>query len=654
MGPDRKRLALVAVFVCLLFSLLIFRFYQIQILEGEKWTKAALAQHQTQIIEPFMRGSFYSNTSLKPGHPEDEQPFVVDVQYFHLLLDPESIPDPAKDAIAKELSKFLHINVRSELDRKTRYRKIATWLPREMKLQILNWWQTFSREQKIARNALFFLSDYKRSYPFGSMLGAVLHTVQEQKDSKTAQALPTGGLEMVFNNYLQGRQGKRSMTHSPRHNLDIGELIEAPVNGADVYLTINHYLQAVAETELAKGVQAVNAKGGWAVMMDPNTGEILALAQVPTFDVTNYAKYFNDPELQEFTRVKAVSDCYEPGSIFKAITLAVCLQANDELKSKGKKPIFSPDEKIPTSNGHFPGRTVPLKDGRVHRFLNMNLAIQKSSNVYMARVIHRLIDAMGETWYRNALEQIFGFGQKTLIELPAENPGLLPTPGKLHPNGKLEWSVPTPYSLAIGHNILINGIQMVRAYAVLANGGFLVQPHLVRKIERKRHDGTKELLFQGQSKAKRVFSQEHAALLVRAMKFATKEGGTSKRADILGYTEAGKSGTSEKIIAGKYSKEHNISSFLGMAPAKHPRFVLLVSIDDPEKKYIPGVGKQQMGGMCAGPVFREIATRALQYLGVEPDDPYGYAPGDPRRDSSKADWLAEVEALKKLYLQWNE
>ncbi len=121
----------------------------------------------------------------------------------------------------------------------------------------------------------------------------------------------------------------------------------------------------------------------------------------------------------------------------------------------------------------------------------------------------------------------------------------------------------------------------------------------------------------------------------------------------MGYTEAGKSGTAEKVLDGIYAKDHNVSSFLGFAPAKNPRFVLLVSIDDPEKKFVPGVGKHQMGGFCAAPVFREIALRSLQYLGVAPDDPYGYPLGDPRRDPVKADLAKETLALKDLLDRWN-
>ena len=491
-SDERKRLVLVAVFVCILFSLLIFRFYQIQIVEGAKWTKIALAQHQTILIEPFRRGSFYSNTSLAQGHAEDEQPFVIDIPKFHLMIDPDSIPILSKDRMAQELFQQIGFDanqrkkMRLEFDRKSRCRKICMWLDREQRDRIQLWWNDFATKEKIVRNALFFIPDYKRSYPFGTLLGSVLHTVQEEKDPNTFQSLPTGGLEMMFNSYLKGKSGKRQIVRSPRHPLDTGKVLVEPENGADVYLTINHYLQAIAESELAKGVQAVKAHGGWAVMMDPKTGEILALAQIPPFNPARYSDYFNDPKLQEHTHIKAVSDCFEPGSIFKPITVAVCMKANAELKKKGKKPIFSPEERVPTANGMFPGRKSPIKDGHVHQFLNMDMGLQKSSNVYMARLIGRLIDHMGDRWYRNALEETFGFGMKTNIELPAESPGLVPTPGKLHPNGKLEWSLPTPYSMAFGHNILINSIQMVRAYAVIANGGYLVQPHIVRKIVRKK------------------------------------------------------------------------------------------------------------------------------------------------------------------------
>lgn len=650
MGPvnssDRKRLCVIAFFLCVLFCQLIVRFYYIQIIEGDKWAAAAVAQHQYVVTEPCMRGSFYSNTSIKEGHPGEKQPFVVDVPKFHLFIDPDSIPEPYKLEMAQELFQMLPSSQDRMEDffKKSRSRKIATWLSREKRAEIEGWFRDFAAKRKIARNALFFRGEFKRSYPFGSLLGSVLHTVGED------DANPTGGLELLLDSYLRGKEGKRLMVRTGRHPLDTGKTLIPPENGADIYLTINHYLQAITESELEKGVQAANADGGWAVMMDPFTGEILALAQTPSFDPSNYSHYFNHPELIEYTKVRAVTDCYEPGSIFKPITVAICMSANEALQQAGKGPIFTPEEKIACKNGWFPGRTRPLKDARVYPFMNMDIAMQKSGNIYMAKIVHRLIESLGDQWYRAALHEIFGFGKKTGIDLPAESTGLLPTPGKLHPNGKLEWSLPTPYSLALGHNILVNSIQLTRAYAILANGGLAVQPHLIRKIVKNG----KTLIDNTQYRAsKRVLSQAVTERVIRAMKFVTKPGGTSKRGDILGYTEIGKSGTAEKIIDGKYSKEHNVSSFIGFAPAHNPRFVLIVSIDDPERKLIPGVGRNQFGGVCAAPVFREIATRALQYLGVAPDDPYGYAPGDPRRDSKRADWANEVEALKNLFNEWN-
>lgn len=664
-SDDYKRLAFVVVFLFLLFSLLIARFYQIQLIEGEKWVSIALSQHQSIVYEPFMRGSFYSNTSIKPGHPEDEQPFVVDVPKFHLFIDPQSIPMSLKEKMAQELFQQLGLTEEQkrkllpEFDRKSRSRKLCMWLEGSKKEHLEAWWREFAKKKKVPRNALFFTFDYQRSYPFGSLLGSVLHTVQNNRDPHTFQSLPTGGLEMAFHSYLMGRRGKKRVLHSPSHSLDTGKVLQEPQNGADIFLTINHYLQAIAETELERGVRAAHARGGWAVMMDPKTGEILALAQTPTFDPTHYADYFNDPELQECTRVKAVSDCFEPGSIFKPLVLAVCLKASEEQRRLGGELIFTPEEKIATANGAVQGRSTPLRDGRVHSYLNMYHALQKSSNIYMGKVTERLIRSMGDLWYRASLEQIFALGQKTMVELPGENPGLLPMPGRVHSNGKPEWSAPTPYSLGMGHNILINSIQMVRAYATFANGGLLVQPHVVRKIVRKSNKGSKEEVLLDRTGSnnyptKRVLSPGIAEEIVKGLRYVTQEGGSSKRANLPGYTEAGKSGTSEKIIAGKYSKQHHVSSFVGFAPVKNPRFVLLVSVDDPEKKFIPGVGGRQFGGICAAPIFREIATKALHYLGVEPDDPYDYPPGDPRRDSEKTAWGKEVAELKRLYREWNQ
>jgi cell division protein FtsI (penicillin-binding protein 3) len=215
----------------------------------------------------------------------------------------------------------------------------------------------------------------------------------------------------------------------------------------------------------------------------------------------------------------------------------------------------------------------------------------------------------------------------------------------------------------MGHNILATSIQMLRAYAIFANGGFLVKPTLVRKIVKTHLDGTEEIIWNHSSvhpaSFPKVLSKNIVREMISAMKYSTKIGGTGRHAEIYGYTEAGKTGTAEKIVDGFYSKTRHISSFIGFAPANFDplvasRLVLIVSMDEPEAKILEDGSKNQSGGRCAGPVFREIARRTLEYLGVTPDDPYGYPSGDPRYDSEKADWTKEVKELKSLYEQWNK
>ena len=398
----RRRLVWVIFLVLALFCCLIVQFFKIQIIEGEKWTRKALAQHQLVITEPFKRGLFYSNTAIKLSHPETPQAFVTDVPKFHLYSDPGSIPAEMRGEIAAKVCSLLGFRgaeaqkLREQLDRKTRSRRLALWLDKEQCDALNKWWLPYAKSKKIVRNALFFVQDYQRSYPFGKLLGQVLHTVREEKDASTRQSIPTGGLELVFDKILQGKEGKRQILRSPRHPMEAGKILSLPEDGADVYLTINHYLQAIAEEEICKAVKNANAKGGWAILMDPRSGEIWALAQYPFFEPGNYRKFFNDRKLLEHTKVQAITDPYEPGSTMKPLTMALALKANAELKKQGKKPIFSPLEKVPTASGSFPGRSKPIHDTRSHGFLNMHLAMWKSSNIYMARMAHRIVEALGE------------------------------------------------------------------------------------------------------------------------------------------------------------------------------------------------------------------------------------------------------------------
>lgn len=664
-SSERRRLLWIALFIFILFSLLIIQFYNIQILEGEKWASQAQKQHFFIVKEPFIRGTFYSNPFIKQKHPGKPQPFVIDVPKFHLYVDPESIPTALKEEVANDLMSMIDLSLaeklafREQFDKPSRSRKLAMWLDKEAHQTIQKWWQAYARKYKVPRNALFFVKDYQRSYPFGKLLGPVLHTIQNQKDENTHQAHPTGGLELYFNKYLQGKQGKRRLMRSPRNSLETGEVITYPEHGADIYLTINPCLQAIAEEEVEKGVKKCKAKAGWAAMMDPRTGEILALAQYPFFNLTDYQQFFNEPDLIEHTKVKAVTDANEPGSVFKPFTLAIALKANQYLGQKGEKELFSPEEKMATSNGRFPGRSRPITDTKLHYYLNMDMGLQKSSNIYMGRIAEKIVSRLGNEWYRRQLNQLFGFGQKTFIELPAESSGVLPTPGKYHPSGALEWSIPTPFSLAMGHNIQVTSVQLLRAYAVLANGGILVNPTLVRRIVKRDTNGQEIVLVDNTKPERlaqfpRVLEEEIVKRVVQAMRYVTKPGGTAVKADVPGYTEVGKTSTAKKIVNGVYSETLYCPTFAGFTPADQAAFILVVTMDEPEYGYIPGVGKNHHGGNCTAGVFREIAKRSLAYLGIPPDDPYGYPYGDPRSNPDKTEWMAETRKLQEIYDKWNK
>ncbi len=647
---------------------LLLQFFKIQVLEHDTWKKRADGQHYIVIQDPYKRGVFYSNLDPVPAIKEEGPvPFVVDLPLWHLYADPKSIPHRYRIEVAKEIMRRTSLSpydakkMWQELCRiKHRSRRLISWISATQRKEIASWWYPYAKKNKIPSNALFFAQDFRRLHPMGHTLGQVLHTIQERRDEKTGKVFPTGGLELSLDSYLKGVQGKRRLMRSPRNTLETGEILMSPVDGAHVELTINHRLQAIMEEELEKGVLQSGAKAGWAILLDPHTGFILGLAQYPFFHPDRYFDYFNSPEKLDYTKCRFITDANEPGSPTKAITAAIALKANRELEAQGKKPIFSPLDKINTKKGFFPGRRKELTDVSPHPYMNMYMAMQKSSNIYMAILTQRITEQMGDMWYKNALMS-FGFGKKTGVELLGESAGILPTPGKIIGNGKLEWSKATPYSLAIGYNFQATTLQMARAYCVLANGGTLPDVTLIKRIYRPSRTNSKpEILVdntdikQRSKKFVRVLEPSIVAEVVQAMKFVTKPGGGAAKGDIYGYTEAGKTGTTMKLVNGAYTDKSHFSSFIGFAPAHNARFVLAIGVDEPKVGYIAGKGINHRGSACATPIFREIGRRVLEAMNVPQDDPTGYPKGDPRSDLEKSDWYHESISLKKLLESWDQ
>lgn len=653
---SRLRIVLLAIFLFLLFSLLIVQYYKIQVVEYTKWRTLADKQHFFVVKEPFKRGRFYANTSL---HSKQSQfqleggldvPFVYDIQKFHLYIDPLSISEPYRQPIINQIINVLHSKkndrkkIAEHFEKKSHCRRIALWLSQEQQDKLQEWWNGYIKGKRIPKNALYFTADYKRCYPFGALLGQVLHTVQDNKEEKTDRMIPTGGLELYFDKYLRGSSGLRRMMRSPRNLFDTGELLKAPEDGADIYLTINHVLQGIAEEEIERGVKKAQAFSGWAIVMDPWTGEILALAQYPSFYPEHYRHYFNDPLKIQHTRVRAITDAVEPGSVIKPLNYSIGLVANQ----KSGKPLFDPDERVSTTNTSFPGRSKPLADTTPQRVLNMNMAVAKSSNVYVARVIEKVINTFGAAWYRQMLTQL-GLGQSTGIELFSETWGYVPTPGKKTKNGSYEWLTGTPPSMSMGYNIQVSYLQLVRAYCSIANGGKLVKPTLVRKIVRGEDVLLDNTGVERWEQFPRVMSEDVARRVLTSMKYVTKPGGSGFRGDVVGYSEAGKSSTSKKNANGKYSETLYRASFIGITPTSMPRVVILVGMDEPKYGFIPGLGKNHNGGVCCAPIFSQIAQRTLEYLQVPPDDPSSLLNKDRRYRPGKKDWAEENRLLQEMY-----
>jgi cell division protein FtsI/penicillin-binding protein 2 len=358
--------------------------------------------------------------------------------------------------------------------------------------------------------------------------------------------------------------------------------VKAAQPGLNLQLTLDSYLQFVTEQALDAQVAKYRALSGTAIVMDPWTGEILAMANVPQFDPNRFWKYGDAAR-----RDRAVADAYEPGSTYKLITAAAALDsgkitlasrfpARDRL-DVGGHTIHNADDDMPDV-----GETETLEE-----------IIEYSHNVGAAEVGM----AVGEKDFY-AMERKAEFGMPTDIELPGENPGIVPAPE--------DWSESSLATMSFGQGVSVTPIAMARFYAAIANGGVLMRPRVVRAIE----DAQGKMVYAYPPEIEhRVFSERTAAAL-RACLRAVVTGGTGKGvAEVPGYTTAGKTGTAQRVVNGRYDGTYN-SSFIGMIPAERPRFVIYVKVERPIGAYY--------GGTVAAPAFAKIAREAMLHAGVLP------------------------------------
>ncbi len=405
---------------------------------------------------------------------------------------------------------------------------------------------------------------FSRWYPYGSLAAHVLGYVG-------ADGRGMAGLELQYDRYLQGRPGRRVVQRDRRGVLKPmvgGEVVE-PEHGQTLVLTLDLIRQTILEEELALGVAEAGARWGTAIAMDPRTGAVLAMANVPTYDPNRPAAA---PE--EARRNRAITDRMEPGSTFKLITAIAALEQG----------VVALDDTIDTGNGWavFAGRT--MRDVHAYGRISFAEALVHSSNVGIAKVATRLKPGMLYQYARN-----LGLGQPTMIDLPGEVSGKLKRPS--------QWSGTTLTSMSIGYEVDATPLQILTAYCALANGGLLVRPFVVAE----RRTVTGEVLWRARPDSiRRAFRHETARQLLPAFERVVNEG-TGKAARVEGLPVAGKTGTAFKVVDGSYRPGTYRASFVGFFPADDPWVALIVVLDEPRRSIY--------GGQVAAPIFRRIAER---------------------------------------------
>ena len=385
------------------------------------------------------------------------------------------------------------------------------------------------------------------------------------------------GLELELDKQLSGRPGKETVVRDPfGRTIDVvSSTAEQP--GRDAFLTLDHTIQAEVETVLRTTVAKWHALDGTAIVLDPKTGGVLAMANAPGFDANKF------PSVSSLLqRNRAVTDTYEPGSTFKVLTYAAVL--TDKIVTPGTTFTLAPTIKVAD-------RTIGEAEPRPTETMSVAEMLARSSNIGTIT----LAELLGKSRLGRWIDR-FGFGRPTGIDFPGESRGIVLPVDK--------WSGSTIGNVPIGQGIAVTPIQMAAAYGALANRGVWVQPHLVDHLRGEKAPTVHR---------RRIVSPGIARELLDMLQGVVSSEGTGEEAAVPGYTVAGKTGTAAKPDAsGGYSDTRYVASFVGIVPASSPRLVILVSIDEPHGAIF--------GGLVAAPAFRDIARFALQYLDIPPDD----------------------------------
>jgi cell division protein FtsI (penicillin-binding protein 3) len=554
--PTNDRIVLVLAVSLGVLGLLWARCVVLQVVDPRHDAASAAAQQRAVHTLPAKRGAIVDRAG---------RPLAVSIPVPSVFANARQVAD--KEAVAQQLAQVVGKGA-DAVQRRLEQDKGFVWIARQVEPTVAPALLTFRK------SGVDIMEEPKRFYPQGKTASHVLgFTDIDQRGLE--------GLELLLNGMLRGQPGWRQTLRDAKGDLLLGPWTTQtePLDGFDLVLTIDSVVQQAAEEALAWGVKKYHAKGGSVIVMDPASGEMLAIANEPSYDPNEPAE-----AAVEARRNRAVTDMFEPGSIFKMVTAAALLE---EGRVRPEDTFFCEQGSWPTVAGHV------LHDHTPHGLLSFHDVIRLSSNIGTAKAAQRLAP---EELYRYI--QAFGFGRTTGIDVPGEVSGMVPPPR--------HWWKVSMYNIPIGQGIAVTPIQLAVMTSVIANGGLRVAPHLVQRIQTA--DG-RVVRSAAVADPVRVLNPQTASA-VQQMLLSVVESGTGQLANVQGLTVAGKTGTAQKIEpTGRYSHSRFVASFVGFGPVPDSRFVIVVTVDEPRPVYF--------GGVVAAPIFKRIVEPLASYWGLE-------------------------------------
>jgi cell division protein FtsI (penicillin-binding protein 3) len=556
------------------------RAYTLQVRDADRLRGMAEEQYLREIELPPRRGRILDRNGAELASTAD-----VDSIY----CNPRQLPDP-RDA-ARRLARVLGLE-RADLEKKLGQRRFFAWVKRKVTPDEV------TAVKALGLPGIAFTREPRRFYPNRTLAATIMgHAGSEGNGLE--------GIELALDKALRGTSSSvQGMRDALGRDIALEGAGDGPVDGpgstagSDVVLTIDRYLTFITERALAAGAAEHHAKAAVAIVMDPRTGELLAMASVPAYNP-------NDPQsaADAGARNRAITDAFEPGSTMKTFTIAAALEAG----------VVKPDDRFDCLMGRMMVGKYTIHDTHPHGILTVAEVFKFSSNIGATKIARKL----GREGLADALAQ-FGFGKQTGVGLPGERAGIVRPVEK--------WGDIGFANVSFGQGLTVTPLQMAAGVSAIAGGGVYRQPRIIARVVQA--DGSVETVPVADER--RVMAPAAARTMLSIMRGVTEQGGTAKQAAIEGYAVAGKTGTAQKVANGHYDPSKWVSSFVGVVPAEDPRLVIMVIVDEPQGGHL--------GGAVAAPIFKEIAEPALRYLHVPPSTaivakagakPAAKAPGTP-------------------------